>query len=123
MSTANTVQSITPSLSFVMLYVADLDQATVYLESLGFRYVPAESTPFFREFLDGSNVPFSILLATPNSPKPGTAQLYFKTPDLNALHTQLSEQGIAVSPLMQRPFGTIFDVPALDGHRLTMQQA
>ena len=121
-SSTNSSESIVPSLAFVMLYVADLDKATAYLESLGFRYVPEESTPFFREFLDGTGVPFGILLSESGMPKPGTTQIYFKTPDLEALHAQLTAKSIAVTEFMDRPFGRIFDVPDLDGHLLTMQQ-
>jgi len=124
MSTTNTqIAQIAPSLAFVMLYVTDLVPATSYLESLGFRYVPEESTPIFREFVGGDGQPFAIQLATPDSAKPGTVELYFKTPDLTALHAELNHKGIAPGAITQMPFGTVFTVPALDGHRLTMQQA
>ena len=115
--------AIAPSLAFVMLYVADLDSATSHLESLGFRYVAEESTPVFREFVGGDGQPFAIRLSMPDSAKPGSVELYFKTPDLNALHTALGQNGIAIGPITAMPFGTIFTVPALDGHQLNMQQA
>jgi hypothetical protein len=121
MSTA--IAQIAPSLAFVMLYVADLDSATGYLESLGFRYAPEESTPIFREFVGGDGQPFAIRLSTPDSAKTGTVELYFKTPDLAALHAELSQKGISIGAITPLPFGTVFEVPSLDGHRLTMQQA
>jgi hypothetical protein len=47
-------------------------------------------------------------------------KLYFRTPDLAALHAALAGRGIEATPIMPMPFGSIFTVHSPDGAPLTM---
>jgi len=113
---------MTPALYFVMLYVVDLEASLTYLtETLGFARAPEQDTPIFRYLRSGDGgMDFAIRQATDDSLPPGAAELYFKTPNVTDLHTTWSAQGIGVSPIVNRPFGSFFTVHTPDGQPLFM---
>jgi hypothetical protein len=109
--------SATPSLSFVLLHVADIDAAYRYCtEQLGFvpvterMFAPAEG-----------GIPFSISTA-PDPSKVGEIELYFYTQELEDLRAALLSKGVEAGPIQSPPFGDIFTVPAPDGVPLTMMR-
>jgi predicted enzyme related to lactoylglutathione lyase len=49
-------------------------------------------------------------------------ELYFKTNDIDELHTSLTANGAGTAPIVQMPFGQIFNVQTPDKHALIMWQ-
>jgi hypothetical protein len=113
----------TPSLSFALLHVADIDAAFRYCtEQLGFVPVPEQSGPTFRMFAPREGgIPFSIAPA-PDASKVGEIELFFYTDDLEGLHAGMLGKGVDAGPIQSPPFGDIFTVPAPDGVPLTMMR-
>ena len=114
--------STMPVLDFVIFYVSDLDESLAYFtEKLGFKPVPEENGPVFRTLI-GEKIGFGLNLASENTPPAGTVELYFKTDDLTALHTSLTAKGAGTTPIIQLPFGSVFNVQTPDRHALVMLQ-
>jgi len=113
----------TPTLSFALLHVADIDAAYRYCtEQLGFVPVPEQSGPTFRMFAPSEGgIPFSIAPA-PDASKVGEIELFFYTQDLEGLRTAMLSKGVEAGPIQSPPFGDIFTVPAPDGVPLTMMR-
>ena len=110
-----------PALDFALLFVADLDAALAYFtETLGFTRVPEQDTPIFRYLRSGEGgIDFALRLPAPGTPPAGAVQLYFRAPDLAALHSEWSGRGAELGPIEQRPFGATFSIGAPDGHVLS----
>lgn len=113
----------TPTLSFALLHVADIDVAYRYCtEQLGFVPVPEQSGPTFKMFAPaGDGIPFSIA-AAPEPSQVGEIELYFYTQELESLRDALMGRGVEAGPIQSPPFGDIFTVPAPDGVPLTMMR-
>jgi catechol 2,3-dioxygenase-like lactoylglutathione lyase family enzyme len=113
-----------PALYFVVLYVSDLDASTDYFtRTLGFTSDPGQSGDIFRFLHSGpGGIDFGINLVGDDTPPAGTVELYFKTDDVSAVHTDLTAKGLAATPVVSRPFGTIFSVQSPDGAPLVFLQ-
>ena len=111
----------TPALNFVVFYVADLDQSCRFFkETLGFTHLPEGDGPNFRQFDGGANgLGFGLARAGDQTPPPGAVELYLKADDLAALRESWLAKGIAATPIVQMPFGPIFEVTTPDGRKLT----
>jgi predicted enzyme related to lactoylglutathione lyase len=116
----------TPTLDFLLFYVSDLDEALKYFtETIGLQHNPKADTPNFRGFIspEGS-IGFGLALvseeASPERRQPGTIEVYFKTDDLEGMHAALASKGVKSTAIAHRPFGSIFSIPAPDGHLVTM---
>jgi predicted enzyme related to lactoylglutathione lyase len=111
-------------LDFIVFYVSDLhDSLSYFTEILGFTHDPALDEPNFRQLSDGVNpIGIGLVQASPETPAPGTLQLYLKTVDIGSLHAALTSKGVEATPIVQRPFGTIFTIHSPDGYPLTMLQ-
>jgi catechol 2,3-dioxygenase-like lactoylglutathione lyase family enzyme len=109
--------STPPALDFALLFVADLDSALSYFtETLGFTRVPDQDTPIFRYLRGGEGgIDFALRQSAPDTPPPGAVQLYFRSPDLAALHSEWSGRGAQLGPVEQRPFGATFSIGGSDG--------
>ena len=120
--------STTPTLDFLLFYVSDLEESLKYFtQTVGLQHNPAADTPNFRGFTSAEgSVPFGLALvseeASPESRRPGTIEVYFKTDDLEGAHAALAARGVKVTAIAHRPFGSIFSIPAPDGHLVTMLQ-
>ena len=118
--------STTPALDFILFYVSNLDEALKYFtETIGLQHNPAADTPNFRGFIgEEGSIPFGLALvseeASPEARQPGTIEVYFKTDDLEGMHASLASKGVEVTKIAHRPFGSIFSIPAPDGHLVTM---
>lgn len=118
--------STTPTLDFILIYVSNLEEALQYFtKTIGLQHNPEADTPNFRGFFskEGS-IPFGIALvseeASPEARRPGTIEVYFKTDNLEGMHTALAAKGVQPTAIAHRPFGSIFSIPAPDGHLVTM---
>lgn len=111
----------TPALDFVVFYVANLDTSFAFFkDKLGFAHQPEGDGPGFRQFSwGGPGLGFGLAQETANTPVAGTATLYLKTDDLMAQRERWLAQGVAASPIIQRPFGETFTVTTPDGLILT----
>jgi predicted enzyme related to lactoylglutathione lyase len=111
-------------LDFMVFYVSDLDESLSYFTAkLGFTYDPTQDTPIFRQLSDGgSGVGIGLVQAGEQTGAPGTIALYFKTADIGSLRAAITGKGVEATPIVQRPFGSIFTVSSPDGHLLTMLQ-
>ena len=115
-----------PKLDFVIFYVSDLEESLKYFtETLGLRHNPAADTPNFRGFIsEEGGLPFGLALVdeeiSPEARKAGTIEVYFETEDLEEQHTRLARKGAEPTEIAHRPFGSIFSIPAPDGHLVTM---
>lgn len=110
-----------PALDFVVLYVSDIDGTLdLFTEKLGLHYDPEQSGPEFRQLSGDGGIQFGLVIASENTPAPGTMELYFKTADLAGLRKAVIGKGVAASPIQNRPFGSIFTVQTSDKHLLTM---
>jgi predicted enzyme related to lactoylglutathione lyase len=116
--------SSTPSLDFVVFYVSDLQASAHYFsEKLGFGRDTSQDTPYFVFLKGGDKGPdFGLSQANEKTPPAGSAQVYFKTPDLARLREELSGRGAQVSKIMELPFGAVFNVATADKHLLTIMQ-
>ena len=112
----------TPPLDFVLFYVADLEQSLAYYsERLGLGRVTYQDGPDFRYLTTGSGGPdFGLFQAREGTPAAGTVELYFKTYELEALRADLIARNVETTPIMHRPFGSIFSTNSPDGNLLTM---
>jgi catechol 2,3-dioxygenase-like lactoylglutathione lyase family enzyme len=112
----------TPALDFVLFYVADLEQSlSYYSDRLGFKRVTDQDGPDFRYLTTGSGGPdFGLLQVRAGTPAAGTVELYFKTYELEQLRADLTARNVETTPVVQRPFGSIFSVSSPDGNLLTM---
>ena len=110
-----------PALSFALFYVADLDASyDFFAHTLGHTPDPSGDVPAFRQFAAGpQGIAFGLLLADDHTPSPGEIDLYFGTPDIAALRDAWVARGVAATPLVTMPFGTIFEVATPDGRKLT----
>lgn len=114
--------STMPVLDFVVFYVSDLDESSAYFtEKLGFKPLPEQSGPVFRA-LSGNEekIGFGLNLASEETPPAGTVELYFKTDNLEELHTTLTAKGAGTTQIVQLPFGSVFNVHTPDKHALVM---
>ncbi len=111
-----------PAIDFIVLYVSDLEASLTYFtKQFGFGHDPAQNTPVFRNLVDGqSNIGFGLVQATEDTPKPGSVEMYFKTDDLEGLRSSYISKGMEPTAIVDRPFGSIFSVPAPDGHLVTL---
>ncbi len=116
----------TPALDFILFYVSDLDESLKYFtQTLGLVHAPENDTPFFRGFVgsEGSTA-FGLALASeaasPEARRPGNVEFYFKTDNLEGMHSALADKGAQPTEIAHRPFGSIFSLPAPDGHLMTM---
>lgn len=116
--------STMPVLDFVVFYVSDIDESFAYFtEKLGFTPIPEQSGPVFRT-LSGNEekIGFGLNLVSAETPPAGTVELYFKTNDLEELHTTLTAKGAGTTSIVQLPFGSVFNVQTPDKHALVMLQ-
>lgn len=110
-------------LDFVVLYVSDLEASRRYFtETLGLEDDPEQSGPNFH-FLKstGGGISFGLVPATRETPPAGATNLYLAMPGgLEVKRADLIAKGVEVSPIAERPFGTIFDTHSPDGQQVTM---
>jgi len=111
-------------LDFIVFYVSDLGKSLSYFtEKLGFTHDPTQDGPVFRQLSDGgSGIGIGLVLASRETPAPGTIELYFKTADIDGSRAAITGRGVEATPIEQRPFGSIFTVRSPDGNLLTMLQ-
>jgi hypothetical protein len=78
--------------------------------------------PTFRGLSNGQEGPGIGLMQVTEAyqPRSGVVELYFRTPELAALHATLAGRGVETMPIMPMPFGSIFTVHSPDGAPLTM---
>jgi catechol 2,3-dioxygenase-like lactoylglutathione lyase family enzyme len=118
--------SSTPTLDFILFYVSDLEESLQFFtQTIGLRHNPAADTPGFRGFTsEEGSIPFGLALvseeASPEARRPGTIEVYFKTDDLEGMRDALVAKGVKPTEIAHRPFGSIFSIPAPDGHLVTM---
>ena len=115
-----------PTLDFLLFYVSDLEESLVYFtQTLGLEHDPRQDAPSFRGFAhkEGS-VGYGLALVSkdtsPEARQPGTVEAYFTTDELDAMHAELTRKGAQPTAIAHRPFGSIFSIPAPDGHLTTM---
>lgn len=119
-----TTTSISPSIDFVMFYVADLEQSYAFFkDTLGFTPQPEGDGPGFRQFAGAGGPGFGLLQANEQTPPPGEVEIYLKADDLAALRDTWTARGVGATPIMQRPFGAIFEITTPDGRKLTPLRA
>ncbi|GCE28995.1 hypothetical protein KDA_44790 [Dictyobacter alpinus] len=117
--------STMPVLDFIVFYVSDLEESfTYFTETLGFKPTAEQSGPNFR-YLKGNEerIGFGLNLVDENTPPAGTVELYFDTKNIGELHTALTARGAGTTPIIQMPFGSIFNVNTPDKHALVMLQS
>lgn len=117
----------TPVLDFILFYVSDLEASFKYFtEIVGLKPDPQQVGPYYRGFVSDGGVGFGLSLvsedANPERRQPGTAEIYFKTPDLDGMHAELTSRGVHPTAIEHRNFGSIFSIPAPDGHLVTMSR-
>jgi catechol 2,3-dioxygenase-like lactoylglutathione lyase family enzyme len=118
--------STTPTLDFILFYVSDLEESLQFFtQTIGLRHNPAADTPGFRGFTsEEGSIPFGLALvseeASPEARRPGTIEVYFKADDLEGMRDALVAKGVKPTEIAHRPFGSIFSIPAPDGHLVTM---
>ena len=117
--TAATVAA--PALNYVLFFVADIEaSAAFFTNSLGFALDPSQSNPTFRQFDSGSGgATIGLFQSDDQTPPPGEVELYLGTPDIAALREAWVGRGLAATPIVQMPFGKIFEVQTPDGRTLT----
>lgn len=106
-----------PALSYVILHVADLAAASAYYtDTLGFVPNAEFGGPDFREFNPQvpGGIPFAIAQANERNAA-GSVELYFYTPDIEAVRAAYTGKGVAAGAVTQMPFGVVFTLPAADG--------
>lgn len=113
-----------PAIGFVLFYVSDIEESFAYFtEKLGFKPIPEQSGPIFRALIgNDENINYGLNLASEKTPPAGTVELYFKTDDIGELYTSLTAKGAGTTPIIQMPFGQIFNVQTPDRHALIMWQ-
>lgn len=120
--TAATVAA--PALNYVLFFVADIEaSAAFFADSLGYTLDPSQSAPTFRQFnAEPGGATIGVLQADEQTLPAGQVSLYFGTPDIAALRETWVGRGLAASPIVQMPFGQIFEVKSPDGLTLTAIQ-
>jgi catechol 2,3-dioxygenase-like lactoylglutathione lyase family enzyme len=113
-----------PALDFVVFYVSNMDESFAYFtEKLGFDPTPGQDGPTFRQLTSNEEkIGFGLNLASEQTPPAGTIELYFKTDEIGELHTRLTAKNAGTTPIIQLPFGSIFNVTSPDKHPLVMLQ-
>lgn len=114
--------STMPVLNFIVFYVSDIDESSAYFtEKLGFKPIPEQSGQVFRG-LSGNEekIGFGLNLASSDTPPAGTAELYFKSDNLEELHTTLTAKDAGTTSIVRMPFGSIFNIQTPDKHPLVM---
>ncbi|MFJ2211779.1 VOC family protein [Streptomyces sp. NPDC101062] len=113
---------------FVALQVRDVEAAAVFCEEhLGLRRSAA--SPPGAVVFETKPTPFAV-----REPLPGTdldsgraglgVALWFSTPDAQALHQQLTADGVKVlTPVTASPFGPMFSFVGPEGYVLTVHGA
>jgi catechol 2,3-dioxygenase-like lactoylglutathione lyase family enzyme len=116
--------STIPAIGFVVFYVSDIEESfTYFTEKLGFKPVPGQSGPIFRALIGNEEkIGYGLNLVSEDTPPAGTVELYFKTDDIGELHTSLTAKEAGAMPIVQMPFGSIFNVQTPDKHALVMWQ-
>ena len=111
----------TPSFDFVTFYVSDLATSLAYFtDVLGFRHVPEEDGPGFHFLTGDGGINLGLALVSEQTPPAGTATLYVKVASVKDLRAAMIGKGVEATPIVQRPFGSIFTVHTPDGYPLTM---
>jgi predicted enzyme related to lactoylglutathione lyase len=110
-----------PALNYVLFYVSDLAAShDFFARTLGFTPDPSQDGPTFRQFAaEPGGVTIGLLQADDQTPPPGEVDLYLGTPDIAALREAWVGRGVAAGPIVQMPFGKIFEVTTPDGRKLT----
>lgn len=110
---------------FVALQVHDVEAAATFCEKhLGLRRTPA--SPPGAIVFDTKPTPFAVREPLPGTDldagRPGLGvALWFSTPDTQALHDQLTANGIKVlTPISDSPFGPTFSFVGPEGYVLTV---
>ncbi|GAA2639171.1 VOC family protein [Streptomyces axinellae] len=113
---------------FVALQVRDVAAAAAFCEKhLGLRRTPA--APPGAVVFDTKPTPFAVREPLPGTDldagRPGLGvALWFSTPDAQALHDQLTADGIEVlTPVRESPFGPVFSFTGPEGYVLTVHGA
>ena len=107
------------------MWVDDVDASCRYLsEQLGLKREPGGDGEGFRQFAaDPGGIGFGLIATGPQGPQAGAVRFYFYTDDLDAVRAAQEERGVLVGEVQRMPFGTIFNVPSLNGEPpLTMMQ-
>ena len=114
--------SINSEMSFVLLYVADLDESLAYYKNtIGLQHIPEADTPVFRGFgPEAGHLSFGICKPFDETRKVGEVEVYFNTGELDRMHDTLANQGVQTTAITQQYFGSIFTVDSPDGHLVTM---
>lgn len=117
MTSTTTAPTAAPTLSYVILHVADLAAASAYYtDALGFTPDAQFDGPDFREFTPGEGgIPFAIAQADAARSPAGTVTLYFYTQEIEAVREAYTGRGVNAGAITPMPFGTVFTVPASDG--------
>jgi catechol 2,3-dioxygenase-like lactoylglutathione lyase family enzyme len=114
--------STMPTLDFVIFYVADLAESVAYFtEKLGFTSTSGQNGQIFWG-LSGNEpkIGFGLNVASADTPPAGTVELYFKTDNIEELHTTLTARDAGTTSIVRMPFGSIFNVQTPDKHALVM---
>lgn len=114
--------STMPALDFVVFYVSDLEASFVYFtEVLGFKETPGQKGEVFYGLTGNEEkIGFGLNLASADTPPAGTVELYFKTDNIEELHTTLTARNAGTTPIVRMPFGSIFNVQTPDKHAVVM---
>ncbi len=113
-----------PVLDFLVFYVSDLDESFAYFtEKLGFAPTSEQNGSVFRGLRgNDGKIGYGLNLVGEGTPPAGTVELYFKTDDIEKLHTELSAKGAGTTSIAQLPFGSVFTVQSPDKHALLILQ-
>ncbi len=110
-----------PVLDFVVFYVSDLDESFAYFtEKLGFTPSAREGEVFRGLSGNEEKIGFGLNLAGSDTPPAGTIELYFKTDNLEELHTTLTAKDAGTTSIVRMPFGSIFNIQTPDKHAFVM---
>ena len=120
MTTATTKATL--ALDFVIFYVSDLAATSKYLtEKIGFSFDSEGSGPNFQQLWGKEGTPgIGLIGANEQTPAAGSVKLYFKTDDIADTHSTIITRGVELGPIVQMPFGKIFDVPMPDNFLVSM---
>lgn len=113
--------STMPVLDFVVFYVSNLDESFAYFtEKLGFTPSEREGEVFRGLSGNEEKIGFGLNLAGNDTPPAGTVELYFKTDNLEELHTTLTAKDAGTTSIVRMPFGSIFNIQTPDKHAFIM---
>ncbi len=110
-----------PAIDYILFYVADIEAShAFFVDTLGFTPDPSQDAPTFRQFAAGpGGAMIGLLQANAQTPPPGEVDLYLGTPDIAALRERWVARGADAGPIVQMPFGKIFEIKTPDGRKLT----